>query len=194
MTTPEILQSLQQGDNQALTAVYQQVSGYCIRTLLRKTTCSPEDAEDLLMDAILIFRDNILTRKLTQITNLKAYLFGICWNLWREKNRTQSKWEAAKSDLEHQILVMETQGELPFPGEELLEQKALIQQVQQALGKLGDRCQQLLKMVYVESRSHQEIAEAMNFSSANVVKVTRHRCYQQWVKHINIASSSAHES
>jgi len=146
------------------------------------------------MDSILIFRDNVLKGKLTTLTNLNSYMFGICWNLWREQNRARAKWDAAKSDFEHQILVMETQEDFSFPGEELLEQKALISSVMKALGELGERCQQLLTYVYVEHRSQKEIATLMGFSSANVVKVTRHRCYQQWRKRIAQSSTKNHES
>lgn len=189
-STQSILTGLRDGDDQVLSDVYTLAQRYCIRTLIRKTNCNKEDAEDLFMDSILIFRDNVLKGKLTSLTNLNSYIFGICWNLWREQNRAKAKWDAAKSDFEHQILVMETQEDLPFPGEELLEQKQLISKVVEALGELGERCRKLLTYFYVEHRSQKEIAELMAFSSANVVKVTRHRCYQQWRKRIEQSSTN----
>lgn len=193
-STHMILTGLRDGDERVLSDVYTLANKYCIRTLIRKTNCDKEDAEDLFMDSILIFRENVLKGKLTSLTNLNSYLFGICWNLWREQNRAKAKWEATKSDFEHQILVMETQGDMPFPGEELLEQKQLISKVVEALGELGERCRKLLTYVYVEHRSQKEIADLMGFSSANVVKVTRHRCYQQWRKRIEQSNNSNHES
>lgn len=189
-----ILAALRNGDDRVLSDVYTLANGYCIRTLIRKTNCDKEDAEDLFMDSILIFRDNAKKGKLTSLTNLNSYMFGICWNLWREQNRAKTKWEAARTDIEHQILVMETQEEFPFPGEELLEQKQLIAQVVTALNELGERCKRLLTYVYVDKRSQKDIAELMGFSSANVVKVTRHRCYQQWRKRIEQSTMNSHES
>lgn len=183
-----ILAGLRDGDDSVLADVYTLAHTYCIRTLIRKTNCDKEDAQDLFMDSILIFRDNVLKGKLTALTNLNSYLFGICWNLWREQNRAKAKWEATRSDFEHQLLVMETQEDFPFPGEELLEQKQLISNVVNALAELGERCRKLLTYVYVEHRSQKEIADLMGFSSANVVKVTRHRCYQQWRKRIEQSS------
>lgn len=181
----DILQRIRANDASALAEVYHSASTYCIRTLRRKTTCDKEDAEDLFMDALLVLRENILSGKLKEISNLNSYVYGICWNLWREQNRRDKKWAAAHDDITHQLLLMADQGDIPFAEEELMEKQETIHRVTKALAELGEKCQRLLRMIYIERRTHQEIATVLEFSSSNVVKVTRHRCYQQWVKKVN---------
>ncbi len=183
---------LRAGDNTGLSSVFLAVKSYCVRTLVKKTDCSSDDAEDLLMDALLIFRENVLSGKLQHLTNLQSYLFGICLNLWREQNRQAGRWQQAQTEVERQWYRLESDMPLVIQQEEQEAQNQLIQVVQEALGQLQERCRQLLTYAYIDQRSHQEIAELMGFASPNVVKVTRHRCHQQWVKFVEQLKPTLH--
>ncbi|MDP5169646.1 MAG: RNA polymerase sigma factor [Bacteroidia bacterium] len=179
-----LITQLKKGNEAGLAQVYRETSQYCIRTLIKKTSIPTEDAEDLLMDAILIFRENVLSGKLSTLTSLKSYLFGICWNLWRERNRAQEKWATAHSEIERQLFWIQTMEHSTVKEEAESTQEARVRMVTKALADMSERCRKLLTYVYVEGRSQQEIAELMEFASANVVKVTRHRCYKQWMSNI----------
>jgi len=48
--------------------------------------------------------------------------------------------------------------------------------IDQFLGKLGDRCQQILKYVIFDGMSMKEIAKLMNFAGETVAKSTHYRC------------------
>ncbi|MEM7657009.1 MAG: hypothetical protein AAF399_12825, partial [Bacteroidota bacterium] len=109
------------GDPAGLKQVFEETHYYCVRTLMKKTRCDEADAEDLYMDAVLVFRENVLSGKLQQLSNLKTYVFGICWNLWRDFQRAKTKWGRTRDEFEHQLLLIkETEG-FPFQeeGEEL---------------------------------------------------------------------------
>ena len=174
---------LKSGNNQGLQDVFEETHSYCVRTLLKKTQCKREDAEDIYMDAVLIFRENVVADKLTHLTNLRTYLFGICLNLWRDHHRAQKKWSQTESEWERQFLM-----EADKQGLDLEEEKEMLKQrltmVKKALKNLGEKCQTLIQYVYVEQRPHKEVALLMGLANANVVKVTRHRCYQQWIKQV----------
>ncbi len=188
----QLKKQIQQGNDRGLSFVFEETNRYCVRTLIKKTQCDAADAEDLYMDAIIIFRENILSGKLVTLTNLKTYLFGICWNLWRDLNRARSRWQREQNEIEHQLfLAMEGDGQVWAEDDGSLN-RSRIKAIQQGLAQLNEKCRQLLTYVYVEQRSQKEIAELMAFASANVVKVTRHRCYQQWVKQIEQASVQSH--
>ncbi|MEO0470204.1 MAG: sigma-70 family RNA polymerase sigma factor [Bacteroidota bacterium] len=176
-----LVQQIRDGDGKAMSYVFGESSQYCIRTLIKKTNCDMADAEDIYMDAILIFRENILSGKLKELTNIRTYLFGICWNLWRDFNRKQIKSRKEENEVERQFQLLH-EGELEDDAREVIQQK--IKLVTMGLQALTDKCRQLLTYVYVEKRPQKEIAERMGFASAGVVKVSRHRCYQQWVKKI----------
>lgn len=173
---------LRTGQSEGLQTVFRETHPYCVRTLVKKTACEWQDAEDIYMDSVLIFRENILSGKLSHLTNSKTYLFGICYNLWRDLNRAQQRHRKHQQEWERQLMI-EWEGEWPAEEEKdtMLER---LQVVQAALNDLGEKCRNLLSYVYIEQRSHKEVASLMGFANANVVKVTRHRCYQKWMKQI----------
>lgn len=182
---------IQNGDPRGLQHVFDETHRYCVRTMIKKTRCEEADAEDIFMDAMLIFRENVLSGKLQQLSNVRTYVFGICWNLWRDLNRAKARWGQPESESERQAMLIAAQDVLQEEEEKELMQRRL-KQVHTALERLGEKCRQLLTYVYMEQRPQQEIADLMGFASANVVKVTRHRCFEQWVRHIEDTHIPAH--
>lgn len=179
-------------DKRGLEFVFEETSRYCIRTLIKKTSCNLADAEDVYMDAIIIFRENILSGKLVQLSNLRTYLFGICWNVWRDLNRAQAKWQFGDGEVERQLMLLVKPEEYPFAADSNEHVQVQIQRIQKALNMLSEKCRKLLCYVYIDQRPQKEIADLMEFASPNVVKVTRHRCYQQWISKISTIEFPAH--
>lgn len=184
----ELQQQIRKNDDRGLRSVFEQGNKYCVLTLIKKTNCTKADAEDIFMDAILIFRENILNGKLQQLSNLKTYLFGICWNLWRDLNYARKRWQREENEVQRQLylaLEPETKGLSTLELDELkTEAEEQLKWVQRALARLNENCQKLLKLVYMEKRKYEEVAHMMGFASANVVKVSKYRCHQKWVKEI----------
>lgn len=184
----QLQQQIQSNDGRGLRSVFEQGNRYCVRTLIKKTNCSLADAEDIFMDAILIFRENMLNGKLKQLSNTKTYLFGICWNLWRDLNYARGRWKREQNEVQRQLYLAiepETKGLSSMEVEELkAEAEKQLHLVQKALNMLNESCQQLLKLVYLEKRKYAEVAEIMGFASANVVKVSKYRCHKKWLTEI----------
>lgn len=184
----ELQQQIQKNDEQGLRSVFEQGNRYCVRTLIKKTNCSLADAEDIFMDAILIFRENMLNGKLKHLSNLKTYLFGICWNVWRDLNYARGRWQREQNEVQRQLylaLEPETKGLSSLEIEEIkAEAEHQLKWVQKALENLNKNCQELLKLVYMEKRKYEEVAQIMGFASANVVKVSKYRCHKKWVQEI----------
>lgn len=158
--------------------VFKQTQQYCVRTLIKKTGCDREDAKDVYMDALIIFREKILSGKLLHLSNVKTYMFGICYNVWRDLNRAHNKWSGLQTEVERQYYLLNTS--LEEDEEDII--KTRLKEVTIALNSLGEKCRRLLQLVYLDQRPQQEIAQLMNFANANVVKVTRFRCYEKWMK------------
>ncbi|GAB4413197.1 MAG: hypothetical protein OHK0039_19850 [Bacteroidia bacterium] len=174
--------------------VFRESSRYCTRTLVKKTGCDLADAEDIFMDALIIFRENLLSGKLQYLSNLRTYMFGICWNCWRDLQRARTRQDQARDEIGRQLLLIRGEKESPFDSDEEDLVRARVRQITQALAQLGDTCRRLLAFVYIDQLPHKEIAERMGLASPNVVKVTRHRCYQQWLKFIAQLEARPHES
>jgi RNA polymerase sigma factor (sigma-70 family) len=190
----QLCNQIKRDDARGMSMVFKETHRYCTRTLLKKTQCGMADAEDIYMDALLIFRENILQDKVEYLSNLQTYLFGICWNVWRKLNRQQGKQQQWEGEVARQLHMLQEEAGSPFEEDAEEVVKRRVKLVKNALAALGDKCQRLLNYVYVEQRAQKDIAELMGFASASVVKVTRHRCYQKWMKAIEQTKSEPHGS
>jgi RNA polymerase sigma factor (sigma-70 family) len=176
-----LLSQIKSGDKAGLGQVYDQTHKYCVLTLIKKTGCTKDDAEDLFMDAILVFREKAVAGGIRYLSNIKTYMFGICYNLWRDMNRSDKKWNTVKDEVERQYYLLKI--DEPTEEEEIVRKK--LRMVKNALAKLDEKCRMLLRYAYMEQRPQKEIADLMGFASANVVKVTRFRCYKKWMDLMN---------
>lgn len=172
-----LISQIKTGDKSGLGQVYDQTHRYCVLTLIKKTGCRKDDAEDLYMDAILVFREKAIAGGIRYLSNVKTYMFGICYNLWRDMNRADQKWNTVQDEVERQYYLLKLNEETEE--EEVVRNK--LKTVKEALAKLDEKCMKLLRYAYLEQRPQKEIAELMGFASANVVKVTRFRCYKKWM-------------
>ena len=160
---------------------------YCIHRLVKKTNCSTADAEDILMDAILIFSEKVIEGQILELTSVRAYIYSVCWNRWNELHRRKKR----------QSLTVENIASSLYEAEQSIEQKIIaaenkkLQEAQyqseinisrNALQMLGEKCQRILKLYYAQERSMKEIANIMGYANAQTVKNLKSRCYKKWVQ------------
>ena len=177
MQATQLIDRLKRGDPEALQYVYNHSKAYCIGRLGRTIGCQPSDAEDIFMDAVLVFRENVMHEKLTEVVHLRAYLFKVCRNLYHEQQHREEQARAA----EHAVRSRLYEDAITLP-DDFPRQKAL---VMQAFRYLGGNCRRMLQYYYFEHRSLEEIAQKMNLANTNVVKATKSRCYKKWVEAVN---------
>ena len=172
-----LIQQLRRADPEALQYVYNHSKAYCLGRLCRTMRCHPRDAEDIFMDAVLIFRENVVQGKVTEIAHLRAYLYRICLNRYHEQQQRKEKVRQTEGEVRFRLyeVCADSANEL----DDLLQKKAL---VMEAFRYLGENCRQLLHYYYFDHLSLAEIARKMNMANANVAKVTKARCYKKWVE------------
>ncbi len=130
-----------------------------------------DDLADLFQECVIIFCQNIRKGKLLELTSsVRTYLFGIGKNLIQSKFRSNER--------------------MTFPGEENLvfppdfdagiEQKLMeneeTSRLENALAKLTEACQNILKLTFYENKKSAEIADSLGYASEEVVRVQRKRC------------------
>ncbi|MCF6298134.1 MAG: sigma-70 family RNA polymerase sigma factor [Flavobacteriaceae bacterium] len=169
-----LLEQLKNGNNEYLKIIFEEHGAYCISNIQRKFRCPLEDAEDLLVDAILNFRDKILQNKLTHITSIRNYIYTTCVNMKREKNYYTHR----KKEKEHEVkLFLYSENDNTNEYKEELLKRSL-----DSFKQLGEPCQQILRYFYIYNNSMEEIAAKMNLLNANSAKVTKARCYKKWLE------------
>lgn len=169
-----LIQHLQIGDpvvvNKALTylhrKVYQQVSSF-----IQKYQGAAQDVEDIFQDALLAIYKLARQERLPPDTNVEAYLFSICKNLWFQQLRKKKA-----------IISIEDNPVLP-PVQEVtlfrLLEKEKKEEIQRLISKIGSNCREVLTYFYFERMRMREIAELMNFSSEQVAKNKKSTCLKK---------------
>lgn len=178
MTLTEITQSFLHGDNKAFEFIYLKYGSYCIDQLVAKRGCPKEDAQDLFVDAVLIFRRKILGGEISYLTNLKFYLYRTCENNYL----ANLKKEATKAKNQYNV-----EQYLYSASEEI--SVAQKESGKISWSKLSEKCKNIIYLFYVKSISMEEIATDMGLSNADSAKSSKSRCMKKYVnearKHYN---------
>ena len=167
------LDDLRQGSDRVLKQVYVENRPKFLN-FAKRYGLSEEENIDVFQDAYIIFYDNVMGGRIENFTSsISTYLFGIGKYLIFNRMKKNKKRVSAKFDLSIVGAVdeMVSNIELEEPG--LTTEQELLQRHFRTLGK---QCQELLTLFYYRGFTIQEIMEAENYNSENVVKSAKSRC------------------
>lgn len=127
---------------------------------------SREDAQDIFQESLVLFDRNLREGRFEGKSALSTYFVAIAKWRWVTVRRQQGRYTDI-SPAQHDETVDSPEAET-IRGEyrELF---------QEALGQIGDRCRELLKLYQLE-HSMDEIAQLMQYSNADVAKKEAYRC------------------
>lgn len=167
------LHDLRKGSDKVLRQVYEENREKFLN-FARRYSLSEDENIDVYQDAYVIFYDNVMSGKIESFTSsVSTYLFGIGKYLIFDQMRKNKKTVGSNYDLtrvaETDTLV-ETM-EIEKPG--LTTEQQLLQK---HFGAMGKKCQELLTLFYYRGYTIQEIMDASDYNSENVVKSQKSRC------------------
>lgn len=160
-----IIARIRDGDGQALEDIYCQYREPFIAWSLKNYDGTRDHAIEFYQMAILIFYDNIMMGKLTELTgSVKSYLFAIGKNKWREYFRERQRI-AMGDAVDLTRLVMEE-------GNEPDEQVELISKSLEVLGEPG---RILLEAFYYQSLKLEEIVSILGYKNKDAAKTAKYK-------------------
>lgn len=156
--------------DQALSYLYRKTYPVVQRFILRNQG-GEDDAADIFQDGLIALYKLARRDKLSAQTNMEAYLYSICRNMW------------VKS-LKNRPLNVELNEEIQaIPTETVRIQTLLSQErdqiLDQVLQQLGRDCYQLLLYFYYDRLRMKEIVVKMNFSNEQVAKNKKSKCMRK---------------
>ncbi len=167
------LDELRQGSEIALRRVYEENRDKFLN-FARRYHLSDEENIDIYQDAYIIFHNNVMSGKVEELTSsVSTYLFSIGKYLIFDRMRKNKKTVGSSYNLEivkDDASLVET---LDFDEGGLTPEQELLRK---HFGTLGKQCQELLTLFYYRGYSIDEIMEAGNYNSQNVVKSAKSRC------------------
>ncbi len=135
---------------------------------------------DIFQEAIVIGVEKVNHSKFEGRSSLKTYIFGIGKNLIREYFRKIKQHNTYSSDVKYTHSEYEDTFEIENPIN--IQSTAL----NKAMQKLEKHCRDILNAFYLEGKKYSEIKQEFNYSSVDVAKSTKSRCF----KHLKILVSN----
>jgi len=151
---------------------------YFIEQAMHKYSFAEPDAFDIYSDTILSAIIKIIDRSFEGRSTLKTWLFQIfhnkCVDLIRKKTTN-------KSSVNRTISIPEVLTQVADSSKTVIQQMMDLtdkETIRQKLSELGDSCRKMLWQ-WAEGYSDKEIAAALNYKTADVVKTSRLRCLEK---------------
>jgi RNA polymerase sigma factor (sigma-70 family) len=171
MTEKEIAK-IRNGDMAPLDRIYLELKpGFVSLARKKFKTMTKQDLEDVYQESIIALYQNIKKGTLTEFsTNISAYVFKIGSNLLNDLLKKRQKEQELLSNSNRV--------------EDLLKERynpQIDDAVDYVYTQMGEQCKRILTLFYIERKSHQEIAQELSYSSADSVKVQKHRCISNFI-------------
>ncbi|WP_420316348.1 RNA polymerase sigma factor [Ekhidna sp.] len=162
-----VIDRLSKGDE----AVFKQVYNFYkkeARSWLMKHFGDDFSFEDVYQDSIIVLYEAALDGKLVDLKcTLKTYLFAICKNQLLKRFKLQKR----QDDKVDEVTVYYREWL-----EKEDEENGLVNQLKKYFDEMHEPCKSILKLFYYQSMSLGQIAEALEYSDKNVLKVQKSRC------------------
>ena len=123
---------------------------------------SLEDAKEIFQEAIVAYYESIIVNEKAVNTSNKAYLFGICRNLWSRQFQKNLRLTALDN--------YDTCGD---------ESPAHTERLASYLKAAGERCMNLLQSFYYEKLSMHELAKRFGYGSERSATVQKFKCLEK---------------
>jgi RNA polymerase sigma factor (sigma-70 family) len=147
-----------------------------IKKMVKKYRGKEEDAEDVFQEGMLILLTYCKRSSFVLTTPLCGFLYSICAKFWWKKLKKSERLEITFKDfseyinLKHVIALQEE--------EELKAQRLRL--IWKHLRLMPEIQQHVLRLFYLEGKSHSEIAETVGFADENSAKVQKFK----YLKHL----------
>lgn len=146
--------------------------GEKIKAFISNHGGTPEEAEDLLYEALTAFTQNVRQGKFQQESAIGTYLFAIAKRMWyRQFERKMSQKEVLEKYAEW------NDDAVSFEDYSAV-QSSTSEYVAQVLGQLHDRCKEVL-LLWAQRFNMDEIAEQLGFKNAQNAMNKKSKCLAQ---------------
>jgi len=167
------LELLRKGENGPLTKIFNSNYTTCVSHIIRICRCQESDAEDLVMDALIVLKEKILLNEYEN-TNVQSFLIAVAKNKWR--NRLQ-KYDRIvfinPKESYHLIDRKKTE-----PTSENYKEREL-EAIKQAISNTSNKCGELLRRNLYDGVPLEILIDELGYANYNVIKSSKSRCLKK---------------
>lgn len=136
-----------------------------IKSFLAAKGCPNTDAEDVFQEALLIFSRKLDEPDFELTVEPFHYVKNTCKFIWYNTSRKNAKMRTDE--------ISDTPD---FVDDQWIEKELKLRRIETAITKIGQKCQQLLKMFYGGGATMSEIARKLGMRNDKVAKAQKYRC------------------
>lgn len=167
----KVIERIRKGDEKALVDLYHSNIAM-VRKYVLDNSGRPEDAEDMLQDALIVLWENVCHKNFDLTSKISTYVYSVVRNKWlREINKRKLGKVSELNDT--------------FADDEPIDAlKSVIRSeefkvILRSIERLGPTCRKVLTMFYLEERGMEDIARALHFSNTDVAKAKKWQCKKE---------------
>lgn len=139
-----------------------------VADIVSKQGGSFHDAKDIFQDALIIFYEKSVDGELDIKLSNEAYIVGIAKHLWIKKFK--SKYRILFDALEKQITL---------PGDYFEPETIKTNRLLRLLEVAGKKCIELLRSIYYDKLSMNEVSQVHGFSTPHSASVQKYKCIEK---------------
>jgi RNA polymerase sigma factor (sigma-70 family) len=163
-----LLEGLANNDKLAVETIYKD-NYKMVQTFILNNNGSSDDARDIFQETMIVLLEKAKSSSLQLNCQLKTYIYSVCRRLWLKRLQQMNRFSPQVDHLEETVPV---EDEIEFH-----EQKnADIQNMEKAMGSLGEPCKSLLEAYYMQKKHMQEIAATFGYTNADNAKNQKYKC------------------
>lgn len=172
---------LQRGDLLVFRQLLNRHGAATMSKLMDQTGCSQSVAEQVWLDAQLLFRNRIVSGKVQELHDLRTYLYQVCMDVYRQDHigAHTSDPIALKNfyyDLARRRYDREVQDEIVRTSANYFAE--LVDATRLASYQLDDEGKQILQLYYFYKQDFRQIAETLGITEEDV-RIRKSRYYSQ---------------
>ena len=173
----EDVERMQNGDMSPLKAIFDANFSYCVQALIKLFACSESDAKDMVVDAILVLREKIMTKDYSN-ENVRSFLLKVASNKWKNQRKRNARL------VDYDPILLGKYLSMQIDSDESANIKNKVQGIIHAIHSLGDPCTSVLQLNLVEGLSLEVVYQQLGYNSKGVLKTTKSRCMKKLLEAI----------
>jgi len=168
------LQLLKEGDDGPLTKIFKSNYLTCVSHIKRLCNCQDDDAQDLVMDAIVVLKEKILNNEYENV-NLQSFLISVAKNKWRNRKQKYDRIVFvdpfdAQNIIENQKVEINSQSN---------DREREVAAIREAIQNATNKCGQLLRRNLYDGIPLEMLIDELGYSNYNVIKSSKSRCIKK---------------
>ena len=172
----EILQALKSGQDRDVLKYIYNTHFPKVNRYIKQNSGDQDAAFDIFQDSIMVFYRYVKEDKFDPQYDIGAFIFAVSKNLWLNRLRKESR----EIVLPEYVDFSDTGGNIM----DHIFTREREEAVSEVLTRLGERCEELLRLSIFYRMKNTEICEKMGFSTENAVKTRKYKCMQKLITYI----------